>query len=218
MNEPSKNPRIRVGIVDDHPSLRLGVRAMLETDPAIELAGEASDAASAFELVANTPLDVLVLDIKLPGKNGIRIARELRVQRPELKIVMFSAYDKPQYIQSAQRAGAHAYLVKTDPNLLSTLHAVAGGFRLFPDQSALGPAPWDVLTKTQLDVAIHVASGLADKDTAERLKMKPRTVQKHREDMRKRLREQTPPINPDPIPLARWLSDWGELDDGPPAA
>jgi DNA-binding CsgD family transcriptional regulator len=108
--------------------------------------------------------------------------------------------------------------VKTDPNLLSTLHAVAGGFRLFPDQSALGPAPWDVLTKTQLDVAIHVASGLADKDTAERLKMKPRTVQKHREDMRKRLREQTPPINPDPIPLARWLSDWGELDDGPPAA
>ena len=218
MNEPSKNPRIRVGIVDDHPSLRLGVRAMLETDPAIELAGEASDAASAFELVANTPLDVLVLDIKLPGKNGIRIARELRVRRPELKIVMFSAYDKPQYVQSAQRAGAHAYLVKTDPNLISTLHAVAAGFRLFPDRASLGPAPWDVLTESQLAVAILVASGSSDKEIAERRNISRRTVEKHRQDVRERLRQQIPPINADPIPLARWLSDWGELDDGAPGA
>jgi DNA-binding NarL/FixJ family response regulator len=218
MNDLPIKRKIRVGIVDDHLALRLGVRAMLETDPAIEVAGEAQDAASVFELVAKTPLDVLVLDIKLPGKNGIRIARELRVQRPELKIVMFSAYDKPQYIQNAQRAGAHAYLVKTDPNLLSTLHAVAAGFRLFPDESSLGPAPWDVLTKTQLDVAILVASGFADKETAERLKNKLKTVQRHRQDIRERLRRLTPPINADPIPLARWLSDWGELDDLPPSA
>jgi DNA-binding NarL/FixJ family response regulator len=213
MNDSFQPSRIRVGIVDDHPSLRLGVRAMLETDPAIDLAGEASDAASAVELVTKVALDVLVLDIKLPGKNGIRVARELRTLRPQLKLVMFSAYDKPQYIQNAQRAGAHAYLVKTDPNLISTLHAVARGLRVFPDESSLGPAPWDVLTKAQLDVAILVASGSSDRQTADRLGIKTRTVEKHRQDMRERLRKLTPPISADPIPLARWLSDWGELDE-----
>lgn len=212
MNDSPKNSRIRVGIVDDHPSLRLGVRALLETDPTIELVGEASEAASAFELVSKIPLDVLVLDIKLPGKNGIRVARELRAQRPELKIVVFSAYDKPQYIQNAQRAGAHAYLVKTDPNLIPTIHAVAAGFRLFPEQTSLGPAPWDVLTESQLAVAILVASGSSDKEIAERRNISRRTVEKHRQDVRERLRQQTPPINADPIPLSRWLSDWGELD------
>lgn len=213
MSDSSKAAKIRVGIVDDHPSLRLGVRAMLETDPRIELAGEASDAASALELVSKLPVDVLVLDIKLPGKNGIRVARELRTLRPELKIVMFSAYDKPQYIQNAQRAGAHAYLVKTDPNLIATIHAVAAGFRLFPDQASLGPAPWDILTESQLGVAILVASGASDKEIAERRNISRRTVEKHRQDMRERLRQQDPPINADPIPLSRWLSDWGELDE-----
>ena len=214
MSESPKPSTIRVGIVDDHPSLRLGVRAMLETDPTIEVAGEASDAASALELVTKIPLDVLVLDIKLPGKNGIRVARELRTLCPQLKIVMFSAYDQPQYIQNAQRAGAHAYLVKTDPNLIPTLHAVAAGFRRFPDQAALGPAPWDILTESQLAVAILVAGGSSDKEIAERRNISRRTVEKHRQDVRERLRQQNPPMSADPIPLARWLSEWGELDEG----
>src|SRR6187402_1956833 len=112
---------IRVGIVDDHPYLREGVRAMLQGDSAIEIVGEAWDADGAFELVKNNTPDVLLLDIRMPGKNGIRAAHELRERYPELKIIVLTAYDKPEYVRSAERAQASAYVVKTNGNLVPTI-------------------------------------------------------------------------------------------------
>lgn len=204
---------IRVGIVDDHPYLREGVRAMLQGDSEIEIVGEASDADGAFELVKNSTPDVLLLDIRMPGKSGIRAAHELHEQYPELKIIVLTAYDKPEYVRSAQNAQASAYVVKTNGNLVPTIHAVAAGLSVMPSDVSLGPAPWEVLTATQLKVARLVATNHGDKESACKLGISTRTIEKHRQDMRDRLRRLTPPISADPLTLARWLADWGEIDE-----
>ena len=206
------NQALRIGIVDDHPYLREGIRAILQGRSDMVVVGEAANAEAAFQLVETTPLDILLLDIEMPGKNGIRVAHELRQRGSEVKVIVFSAYDKPQYILNARRAGARAYVVKTAGNLVSVIQAVGAGLSLIQHPEDLGSAPWDVLTPMQLKVAKCVARGYADKDTARELDSFPRTIETHRRDIRKRLAALQPPLNGDPIPLARWLSDWGELD------
>jgi NarL family two-component system response regulator LiaR len=208
-----ESPRIRVATVDDHPYFREGVRAVLQTDPKLELVGEAADGPAALELIARVPLDVLLLDIGMPGQNGIRVAREVVARAPGVRVIMLSAYDKPQYVLAAQRAGASAYVVKTNGNLLATVHAVAAGLKVLPEGVALGPAPWDVLTDMQLKVAVLVATNHSDKQTASKLGITHRTVEKHRQDIRERLRSLRPSLSADPLVLARWLIDWGELDE-----
>jgi len=186
---------------------------MLQGDSALEVVGEASDAEGAFELVASASPDVLLLDVRMPGKNGIRAAHELHELYPQLKIIVLTAYDKPEFVRSAQRAHASAYVVKTNGNLVPTIHAVVAGLSVMPSDVSLGPAPWEVLTTTQLKVARLVATNHGDKESACELGISTRTVEKHRQDMRDRLRQLTPPISADPLTLARWLADWGEIDD-----
>ncbi len=128
--------RIRVLIVDDHPVVRHGLKSMLSRSPDIDVVGEASDAEAVADMVLALQPDVLIMDIRLPGKSGLSIVPMLRKAYPWLKIVILTSYDEDEYLFGALRAGAHAYLLKSvaHEKLATTVRAVYTGERtLSPD-------------------------------------------------------------------------------------
>lgn len=111
MAEPGE--KIHVLLVDDHPVVRQGLRGMLATTPDMEVVGEASDGASAVEQIAALRPDVVLLDIRMPGANGIEVTRQARRASPEAKILILTTYDEDEYVLGALQAGAQGYLLKT---------------------------------------------------------------------------------------------------------
>jgi len=103
---------IRVLIVDDHLVVRRGLRSMLADAEHVQVVGGASDGSEAIEQVIALRPDVVLLDIKMPGMDGLRLTRCLRQEHPELKVVILTIYDDEQILLEAFRAGAHGYLLK----------------------------------------------------------------------------------------------------------
>ena len=97
---------IRVLIVDDHPIVRQGVRSVLANHADIEVVGEAEGAASLFANLATLKPDVVLLDIRMPGQNGIEITQRLKREHPEVKVILLSTYDDEEFLFGALRAGA----------------------------------------------------------------------------------------------------------------
>src|SRR4030067_454703 len=104
---------IRVLLVDDHPIVRQGVRSVLANHPDIDVVGEADGAATLFASLDSLKPDVILLDIRMPGPNGIEITQRLKRERPEIKIIVLSTYDDDEFLLGALRAGAEGYLLKS---------------------------------------------------------------------------------------------------------
>lgn len=123
---------IRVAIVDDHPVVRQGVRNMLAYQPDIQVVAEATDAASFFQSLDETDVDLALLDIKLPDSSGIEVARRLKKEYPEIRIIILTTYDDEQFLTSALQAGAEGYLLKSvSPAVLTAaIRRVATGERM----------------------------------------------------------------------------------------
>ena len=120
---------IRVVVVDDHALHRDGTRQILEAHPDLQVVGDASSGEIALALVNQLHPDVVLLDIRLPGMNGIEVARRLTRDHPDVRVLMVSAYDEDEYVRGALEAGAAGYLRKTAPGkeLVQAVRAVAGG-------------------------------------------------------------------------------------------
>ncbi len=131
--------KIQVLIVDDHPMLRRGLRSLLSCYEDIKLVGEAGDGAAALELARQARPDVVLLDIGLPGPDGVEVAHLLEQQVPEAKIIVLTAYENEEYIKSMLGIGVYAYLLKntSDEMLVDTIRKVHQGRRL------LTPSLWD---------------------------------------------------------------------------
>lgn len=112
--EPAPAPLTRVVIADDHPLFRAGVRERLEKHSSgIDVVGEASDGEEAYELVRRLHPDVVLLDIAMPGLNGIEATRKIKAEWPEIGVLILTVYDDEQYIYALIDAGAAGYLLKT---------------------------------------------------------------------------------------------------------
>lgn len=112
--DPAAAPRTRVVIADDHPLFRAGVRERLEKHASgIDVVGEASDGQEAYELARRLQPDVVLLDIAMPGLNGIEATRKIKAERPEIGVLILTVYDDEQYIYALIDAGAAGYLLKT---------------------------------------------------------------------------------------------------------
>src|SRR5665647_2144005 len=120
---------IRVVVVDDHALHRAGTRQILEAHPDLQVVGEADGGPVALALVNQLGPDVVLMDIRLPGMNGIEVTRQLTRDHPEVRVLMVSAYDEDEYVRGALEAGAAGYLSKTAPGkeLVEAVRAVAGG-------------------------------------------------------------------------------------------
>jgi DNA-binding NarL/FixJ family response regulator len=122
-------PVIRVVVVDDHTLHRDGTRQILDAYPDLQIIGEASSGELALELITQLHPDVVLMDIRLPGMNGIEVTRQLTRDHPDIRVLMVSAYDEDEYVRGALEAGADGYLSKTAPGkeLVEAVRAVALG-------------------------------------------------------------------------------------------
>jgi two-component system response regulator NreC len=194
--------RISVILAEDHAMVRHGLRLLLESEPDLTVIGETSDGLEVAVLVERLGPDVLVLDIVMPGLNGLDVAREVTRRSPATRIVILSMYDSDCYVLEALRCGATGYIAKgaASPELVRAVRAAAAGRRyLRPDvpestieeylrraQSSKSDR-YDVLTRREREVLHMVAEGLSSAAIARRLGISPRTVEAHRAKVMRRL-------------------------------
>ena len=181
-------PVVRVAIVDDHAVVREGIRRVLESDPGVQVVGEAADGDAALVLVQRESPDVLVIDVAMPGRTGLAVAAELVRRSASTRTLILSMHDEPEYIREARRAGARGYLLKDSPPaaLRQAVFAVHHGDLVFPvgGSEASGRAsPLDLLTQREREVLHRIASGDTNKEIAARFGISPRTVETHRESL-----------------------------------
>lgn len=187
------NTPIRLLLVDDHPMVREGLVARLAAVPRFAVVGEAGNRVEALEQLARTAPDVVLMDVGLKEVNGIALGAEMLVAQPAIKLLMFSMYDNPEYVQRALTAGARGYVLKDAPasEIVSAIDAVAAGGtylsaavsgRLFRGQS-----PKPVLTPRESEILSLLGQGASSKQIARELDLSVRTVEAHRQNIKRKL-------------------------------
>jgi DNA-binding NarL/FixJ family response regulator len=183
---------IRVLIADDHALMREGLRRILATDPAFTVVGEAKDGHETLAAVRAGGLDVLLLDLSMPGRSGIELVRQVKVERPQLKVLVLSMHDEQQFADRAIRAGASGYLTKDSAatQLVAALHKIAdGGLFITPAMAEAlakrlqGPAeelPHRRLSDREHEVFLRLAAGESLTEIAQRLHLSVKTVSTHK--------------------------------------
>lgn len=189
-------PRIKVFIVDDHASVREGVRSFLSTQRSINVVGEAADDKEALRKLKKLSPHVIVMDVSLPGLDGGELAKKLRRVVPKVKIVAFSMHADTEYVVRMARCGVRGYVVKDKPtaHLLSAIVRVSNGGMHFPSNmsdavlaSGVEPSEVTKLTPRESEVLSLLAQGLANKEVARKLGISVRTAETHREHLSRKL-------------------------------
>ncbi|HSO12647.1 MAG TPA: response regulator transcription factor [Anaerolineales bacterium] len=182
---------IKILITDDHLIIRQGLRLILETESDIELVGEASDGAEALRLCKKLKPDVVLMDLRMPNMDGLTAIEKLRVEQPEIAVVILTTFNEDELMFRGLQAGARGYLLKdTDRStLFNTIHAAARGETLLkPEVMARVLSQKNVtkaesgeplLTERELEVLEAVARGERSKEVATRLGISERTVKAH---------------------------------------
>jgi two-component system NarL family response regulator len=192
--------KIRILLVDDHALFRQGIVSVLNSQPDLEVVGEASDGLEALVMARNLKPDVILMDVTMPGADGIEATRLIKQELPEVRIVMLTVHDEDDKLFEAIRYGAQGYLLKTirARQLIDMLHAAYQGeaainpalaLRMmdeFRRLSARSPAPAvdaevgaDLLTPREREVLALIAGGMSDREIAERLTVSLYTVKSH---------------------------------------
>jgi DNA-binding NarL/FixJ family response regulator len=182
-------PATRVVVVDDHALHRDGTRQILDAHPDLQVVGDASSGEIALALINELCPDVVLMDIRLPGMNGIEVVRRITRDHPEVRVLMVSAYDDDEYVRGALEAGAAGYLSKTAPGkeLVQAVRAVAGGTSVLQSgltARLLKPARQpehgvNDLSERELTVLTLLAEGRHNREIATQLSISPRTVDRH---------------------------------------
>ena len=180
---------ITVLIVDDHPVVRRGLRALLAVQDGIEVAGEAGDGDTALDLAAATAPDVILLDLKLPGRDGIAVLGELTARGGTPRVLVLTSATEPGFASAALRAGAAGVLYKdVDPDaLVRAIRSVHDGHLLLAPEAAgslvrsAGPAfgGVDALTRREREVLAELAKGRSNREIARALRVSEKTVKAH---------------------------------------
>jgi DNA-binding NarL/FixJ family response regulator len=187
---PSTRPAIRILVVEDHALVREGTAELLERNPDLTVVGQATSAEEALTLVGSLHPDVALVDVELPGMNGIALARAVAGQNTKTRVLILSAYDDYAYVIGALEAGVAGYLLKTASarELSDAVRTAAGGALVLDEtisrrltrrwRASPGSAA-PALTARETDVLRLVAQGLPNKQIAAQLGLGLRTVESH---------------------------------------
>ena len=188
-----KDRKIRILVADDHYIVRMGLVALVNTEPDMEVVAEAADGAQAIELFAKHSPDLALIDARMPVKNGFEATVEIRKQFPNAAILMLTAFDGDADIRKALEAGVQGYVLKssTGDKLIPALRAVAAGERWLPKEVAdrlASRTSFEQLTAREIQVLGELAKGLANKQIAESLNITEYTVKDHLKNILAKLR------------------------------
>ena len=177
-------PRIRVFFVDDHPLLREGIAAVINSQVDMLMVAQASRGRDALPLFREHRPDVTLMDLRLPDISGIDATIAIRGEFPEARIVMLTTFEGDVEIQRALAAGARGYVLKNMPpnELVDVVRHVHAGKKRIPQEIAVQLAEHltdEALTPREIDVLRHVAGGNRNRDIAERLSISEETVKVH---------------------------------------
>ncbi|HEX4633867.1 MAG TPA: response regulator transcription factor [Gemmatimonadales bacterium] len=192
---------LRVLLADDHALVRAGLRALLEDLPGVEIVAETGDGREALRLVRERKPDIALIDVSMPGLNGLDVAARITHDRPATRVIMVSMHGDDETVRRALKAGAAGYMLKNSDRaeLEMALRAVARG------DTWLSPAltkrvvaaltqdprpaegPFEALTPRQREVLQLVAEGHSNKEIAQRLNVALKTVETHRTELMERL-------------------------------
>jgi DNA-binding NarL/FixJ family response regulator len=182
---------LRVLLADDHPVFLGGLRALLESTPGIEVVGQAVTGAQAVTLAADCLPDVVVMDIQMPGLNGIDATRRIVARSPHIGVLILTMFDDDESVFAAMRAGARGYLLKgsAPPDVVRAVETVGSGEAVF------GPAvarrlidffttsaaayPFPELTEREREILDLLAQGRSNTDIARRFVISAKTVRNH---------------------------------------
>jgi DNA-binding NarL/FixJ family response regulator len=175
---------IRIALVDDHPILRQGIAALISDQPDLLLVGQASNGLEAIEQFRLHRPDVMLMDLQMPGMNGIDAMSAIRGEFPDARFVVLTTYTGDVQIVRALKAGARAYLLKSllHRELLETIRSVHAGNKRIPPEIAAELADHaadDQLTAREIEVLRLIASGNANKIVADHLSITEETVKAH---------------------------------------
>ncbi len=222
---PNASAAVKHGIfvVDDHPIFRAGLVKIIEAEPDLEICGQASAAPQALDALRRISADVCVVDIMLPGTNGIELIKHLKAEHPELPLLVISAHDETLYALRALRAGALGYLMKKE----SADHLVAALRRVLTGQVWVSPAfgeqliykvargpgegsgsPLDVLTDREIEILQLVGQGNGSQGIADSLHLSVKTVESHRLHIKEKLGLKNA------TELVRFAVDWVNQQNG----
>ena len=194
--------KIRVVLADDHTILRAGLQSLLNAQPDIEVVGEASNGTGTIQVVQELEPDVVLMDISMPGMNGLDATREVKRVCPAAKVLILTMHDDDAYLRQALRAGASGFVLKRaeDRDLLTAIRAVCDGEiyvhpsmskalvgALMPKQSAPEGPPLRQLTTRELEVMQLLAQGYTNQEIAQRLVLSVKTVETHRAHVMEKL-------------------------------
>jgi len=190
MKKPAK---IRILIADDHYIVRIGLIALVNTEPDMEVVAEAADGAQALELYGQFHPDLALLDMRMPIKNGIQATIEIKAKFPDAKVLMLTAFDGDEEIHKALQAGAQGYVFKNSSGekLIPALRSVLAGQRWIPKEVASRLASrksFEELTQREIQILNLLAKGLANKEIADVLKITEYTVKDHLKNILAKLR------------------------------
>jgi DNA-binding NarL/FixJ family response regulator len=196
------NP-IRILLADDHTVMRRGLRVLLERQPGFQIVGEAADGAEAVELALREKPDVAVLDIGMPGLNGIEAARRIVEKNPNIAVVILSMHSDESYVLRTLKAGARGYLLKDAPeyDLINAIQAVHQGKAFFSPaiskmlvedymrqmQQRGVEDTYELLTSREREILQLLGESKSNKEIATRLDLSLHTVETHRSNMLEKL-------------------------------
>jgi DNA-binding NarL/FixJ family response regulator len=176
-----KEPKIRILVADDHYVVRMGVIATIISEPDMEVVGEAINGVQAVELFNKHKPDLVLLDSRMPVKDGVEAAKEIRNLSSTVRILMLTAFDGDEDIFRAMEAGVQGYIVKdsTGEQLIPAIRTVAAGRLWIPEeieQRLASRMTYEPLTPRELDVLQELAKGLANKQIASILNITEHTT------------------------------------------
>jgi len=200
---PATAGKRRVFIVDDHPIVREGLVQMVNTEQDLIVVGQGEDAYGSLRAIRTAKADLVLLDVSLRDSDGIELLKELKVQEPELPVLMLSMHDESLYAERALRAGARGYIMKQEAPLalLSAIRRVLSGEIYVSDKMSAallqrmvggptktqGALPLDRLTDREMEIFRLIGAGKPVREIAENLFLSVKTVEAHREHIKEKL-------------------------------